>query len=101
MKKKFVILAKAYDKKGKLLSTATNTYSKTHPLQMHFAIQAGSPKRAYLHAEILALIRAKDKVVHKLTIERYNADGTPAKAAPCEVCKKAIEAFGVKYIEHT
>ena len=101
MMKRYTIVAKCYDKKGKLLSTATNNYKKTHPLQQHFAKLAGEPYRDKLHAEILALIRAKDKKVHRITIERFDAEGKPALAAPCKTCTCAIEAFGVKYIQHT
>jgi deoxycytidylate deaminase len=99
--KRYIILAKAYDKKNKLLSTATNTYKRSHPLQSFYAKQVGLDDKIYLHAELLALIRAGDKKVHRLTVERYNSDGQPALAKPCKICSKAIESYGVSVVEYT
>lgn len=99
--KKHLILAKCFDKKGNLLSVAHNSYEKTHPLQKQFAVRAGQPYREYLHAEMLAMIRAKGKPIYKLTIERYDAKGNPMLAAPCEVCVAAIKEFQVKQVFYT
>lgn len=101
MKKRFLIVAKCLDKKGKLLASATNTYTKSHPIQKHFAILANQPERDKLHAEISALLRAKDKSIRTIQVERYNADGSPALARPCPVCSAAIKAFGVRQIIYT
>lgn len=98
MKKRFVILAKAYDKRGRMLSSATNSYTKSHPLQAYIAAKVGMPECKFLHAEILALLRAKGKHVHKLTIERFDAKGLPILAAPCPICREAIKMFGVKEV---
>ena len=99
--KKQLILAKCYDKKGNLLSTAFNSYRKTHPKQKEFAVAAGMPFREYLHAEIHAMIRARGKDIHKLTVERYDSNGKASLARPCPVCDSAIKAFGVKIVEYT
>ena len=37
MKTKHTLVARCYDKKGRLLSEATNRYDKTHPIQAYFA----------------------------------------------------------------
>lgn len=95
------VIARALDKKGRILSTRTNTYTVSHPIQKHFAVLAGRPKAIYLHAEISALIAAKSSKVHTLLIARIDADGNPVKAEPCEICTIAIEKFGVKHIIHT
>lgn len=100
-KKRYVIIAKCFDKKGNVLSVGTNNYKKTHPLMQHFGKIAGLPEKEYLHAEIQALLRVKDKAVYKLTVERYDSDGNPALAKPCPVCQEAIKAFGVKIVEYT
>jgi hypothetical protein len=101
MSRKPLIVAHAYDKRGNLIARAANAYKKTHPLQARYAQQAGQPLREYLHAEIACLLRARDIPVHKITIERYHADGTPALAKPCPVCSLAIADWGVKIIEYT
>lgn len=99
--KKHVILAKAYDRKGNLISASFNNYNKSHPLMAKFAKMAGQPERIYLHAEVRALLLAKDEKVHKITVERYSADGKPALAKPCKCCQVALDFFGVKEVEYT
>lgn len=95
MKKRYIIQARCLDRKGRVLSTAVNSYTKTHPVQAHFASLAGDPQRKYLHAEILALLRSADHKVH--TIEITNLSGGPIPY-PCPVCTLAIKSWGVKHI---
>lgn len=99
-KKKFEITAFAYDKRGRLLSIGHNSYVRTHTLQAHYAKKAGRPQAIYVHAELAALMKARQRV-HKLVVVRYNRDGSPGNAKPCEICQLAINAFKVKEIEHT
>jgi len=57
--------------------------------------------KIYLHAEISAILRARDKPIHRIIIERYNAKGYPALAAPCPICRRALEIFGINIVEYT
>ena len=98
---RFVIIAKAYDRKGRLLSIGHNQYMKSHPLQKAYAIRAGLPVKDKLHAEIQCLVRSGDKPVHRLAVERYLKDSSMALAKPCPVCQEAIKDFGVKFVEYT
>ena len=100
-KRRFFILAKCYNKRGQLLSVGFNSYTKTHSIQKHFADLVGMPEKEYLHAEIAAIIRAKDKKIYRITTERYDAHGNPVPSAPCPVCLRAIKAYGIQIIEHT
>jgi deoxycytidylate deaminase len=93
-KKRYIITAECYDKRGKLLSYATNSYKKTHPIQKHFAELAGEPARIYLHAEILAILRAGQQPIHTLVIKNTNG----YHSDPCPTCRKAIEAYGIKQL---
>lgn len=95
------LIAKIYDKRDRLLSTGTNSYVQTHPIQAHFARLVDQPHRIYLHAEIQAIIRARGKAMHKIRVERYNAKGGEADAFPCPVCMLAIKKAGIKVIEFT
>lgn len=99
--KKHVVICRAYDKRHRLIARASNSYSKTHPLQAHYARLAGMPKRIYLHAEIACLLRAGTRKVYSLEVERYDFDGNPALSKPCPVCSLAIKHWGVKYVEYT
>lgn len=98
---KHKLTAYAYDRKGRLIAKAHNNYSKSHPIQAHFASLVGQPEKVFLHAEIAALLQAGKTHVERLHIERFHKDGTPALARPCLVCQKAIEAYGVKQISFT
>jgi hypothetical protein len=99
-RKRPVLTALAYDKRGRLLSVGRNSYVKTHPLQAHYSRKAGKPDAIYLHAELAALLKAKEPV-HKLVVTRFGRKGQPLLAKPCAACQLAIEEFGVKHVEHT
>ena len=93
-KKRYSLKAETYDSHGRKLSEAYNSYSKTHPIQSHFAKLANQPARIFLHAEILAIIRAGERKIH--TIKVINMNGKIS--APCPVCMKAISAYGIKRV---
>lgn len=98
--KRFQITALAYNKRGQLLSTGVNSYVKTHTLQAKYGRLSGRPAAVFLHAEIAALLKARQPV-HRLVVMRYNEQGRPALAKPCPACQLAIKAFNVKVVEHT
>ena len=99
--KRHVLIAKTFDRKGRQISVGLNSYTKTHPLQLHFATLVGEPYKDKLHAEIHALLRAGDKQVHTISVERYHTNGDSAFARPCASCMLAIKNFGVKFIRYT
>ena len=102
MKVKHTIIAKCYDKRGHLLSFATNSYTKTHPLQAYFAKKVGhSHHKVFLHAEIAAILKARGKSIHRITVERYGKTGKPLNACPCPICQEAIKAFSIPIVEFT
>ena len=98
MKTRYKITATCFDKRGYVLSRATNSYKKTHPLQAYFAAKVGHPERKFLHAEIYAILKAKGRSIHHLVVERFGANKEWLDAKPCEVCMEAIKAFGIKYL---
>lgn len=101
-RKQYSLTATIYDKRGRVLSTGENSYSKTHPTQYHFAKRTGRPEAVYLHAEIAALVRLKDvERAHRIVVERVGADGQTRPAEPCPICKLAIEHAGIEIVEHT
>lgn len=95
--------ATIYDKRGRVLAIGANSYSKSHPKQAEFAKAAGRDRAIYLHAEIAAIIKLRDKQskAHRIFIERYGKNGEPLLAKPCEICCLALEMAGIKIIEHT
>lgn len=99
-RKRYVVIARAYNAKGKILAVARNSYTKTHTLQAHYAKKVGRESAIFLHAEIAALLKAREPV-SKMEILRMTVDGKPALAKPCDACSLALQEFGVKEIIHT
>lgn len=100
MKKKHTVVARCFDKKGNFLSIARNSYTKTSTVQAKYAKLAGREGAIFLHAEVAALLKARQPV-YRIEILRLQADGKPALAKPCGICALAIEAFGVTEIVFT
>ena len=98
--KKHIVKASVFDRKGKIISEAYNSYTKTHPVQYNYAKQCGEPYKIYLHAEIAAIIKAKGKG-YRILVERYNAQGIPLLASPCPICMHAISLTSIKRVEYT
>lgn len=94
-KHRYIIVAHAYDRKGRILACATNSYTKTHPVQKHFATKVGHFDKQFLHAEIACILRCKEQIIHTLKVWRYGADGMLLCAKPCCICQEAIRAFGI------
>jgi tRNA(Arg) A34 adenosine deaminase TadA len=100
-KKRYIVLAKCFDKRGRLISSAYNSYQKSHPMMARIASRLGMPDKQFLHAEILAIIRARGKIIDKITVERYDSFGNPANAMPCKLCMEAIREAGITNVEWT
>lgn len=96
-----VVYAKAYDKRGTLIASATNSYTKTHPLMLYFGKQVGITYKVFLHAELAALLKCGAVAPHTLVVSRQTKDGVPALAKPCAICERAIAAWGVKRVEYS
>jgi tRNA(Arg) A34 adenosine deaminase TadA len=95
-----VITASIYNKRNKLIARASNSFHKTHPLQAKYACKCGEPYKQYLHAEVLAIIRAKGKG-YRIHVERYNREGKPLLAMPCPICMLAIREAGIQVVSFT
>lgn len=100
--KRYKLFATCYDKRGRILSYGENSYSKSHPMMKYLAERVGvSEAKIYLHAEVQALLRAGDKQVHKLLVQRFDEQGKPALAKPCKICQEALKMHGCSILEYT
>ena len=100
--KRFNLFATCFDKRGRVISSGQNDYKKSHPLMKSLSVQLGEhPDKIYLHAEVQALLKAGDRNVHSVLVQRFNAKGEPALAKPCKVCSKALKMYGVKVVRYT
>lgn len=98
------INATVYDKRGRVLSRGTNSYTRTHPLQQKAARAAGEHKRdfGFMHAETAALVRANPQKAFRISITRFTRDGKPAPAKPCACCQWILTTlFSHLIVEHT
>tara|TARA_R100000005_G_scaffold92238_1_gene65511 strand:- start:1281 stop:1673 length:393 start_codon:yes stop_codon:yes gene_type:complete len=88
--------------KNKVVMTATNLETKTHPLQASFAIRVGRPEKIYLHAEISALIKCRDEcdTIVVARLGGHNHDEL-RMAKPCPVCALALKEAGITNIHYT
>lgn len=94
------VVAILTDKRGKILSIGINSYNRTHPKQAHYAKKSGNGERIFLHAEIAALVRCKEKA-DKIYIARTDAHGKEVLAKPCPLCSLALHEAGIKKIYYT
>jgi tRNA(Arg) A34 adenosine deaminase TadA len=100
MRKKtlYKIHAACFNRGNQMIATAVNNYSKSHPLQAHFARKVGLPNKINLHAEIAAILKCKTKQIHTIWVTRYNKDQYLRNAKPCPICMAAIKAFGIRNV---
>lgn len=101
-RRRYEIISTTFDKRGRVLSTATNDYNRSHPLFKHFAVLAGeSPDKCLQHSEFRACVKAKHKDIYSILVQRFDAQGKPALAKPCKTCQLVLESFGVKLVRYT
>lgn len=101
VKGKHKVAACCTDKQGRILSYASNSYTKTHPKQAYYASIVGNQfSKIFLHAEIAALVRCRENP-YKLQVIRVNKRGELRMAKPCPICQLAIKEAGVKLVEYS
>jgi len=88
-----------------ILATGVNQ-EKSHPLQKKYNRARGTKATewSYLHAELTALLKVKDKsllVGSTIYVSRSFKSGGNALARPCEACLDALIDHGVKMIVYT
>ena len=96
-----IVTSKCYDKRGRLISSATNSYTKSHPRQAQLAAKFGMPGRIFLHSELYAILKARGRKIHKIVVSRYDSLGNPKNACPCAGCMEAIRVAKINKIEYT
>jgi len=101
---KYLVTAIVRDKRGRKLSSAFNSYFKTHPRQKELAHKVGYPHKQFLHAEVLAIIRAQRVgIPYSIEVIRTN-EKTPNVlrcSEPCGICKQAIREAGIQKVIYT
>jgi len=101
IKNKHRVVAIVTNGKNKVLSVGYNSYTKTHPKQKELALLCNIHHKAYLHAEISALVKLKDSGAKNIYVVRLWKDETFALAKPCRICELAIKEAGLEKIFYT
>jgi tRNA(Arg) A34 adenosine deaminase TadA len=86
--------------KNKVIVSATNLETKSHPLQAKFAERVGLKEKIYLHAEIAALVKCRDEA-DTIIVARVNPQGKLRMARPCPICELALKEAGITHIHYT
>lgn len=90
------------DKRGRLVSESSNSYSQTHTQMFHYSRRTGTPMKCYLHSEIAALLKDRKRKGCKIITARVDSLGNACLAAPCLACQLAIKEFtNIKSVEFT
>jgi len=87
-------------RRNKIITTAVNLETKSHPLQAKFAERVGLWQKIYLHSEIHALIKCKEPV-DTIVVARVNPQNKLRNAKPCPICSLAIEESGINHIYYS
>lgn len=101
-RRRYEIIATTFDKKGRVIASGVNSYSKTHPLMKYFSEIAGeSEHKASIHAELNACLKSGDKEIDSILVQRFDLQGKPKLAKPCRTCQVMLKAMGVKTVRYT
>ncbi len=100
MSRKYVITASCFDKRGRVLASATNSYKDSSAFMRYWAVKTGYPYKVYNHAECRAieLSLKTGKVIDKILIMRYDSKGNLKNAKPCEICMACITDLKIKHV---
>ena len=86
--------------KNKVVVTATNLETKSHPIQAKFAERVGLHQKIYLHAEISALVKCREEC-DTIVVARVNPQNKLRMARPCPICELALHEAGITKIHYT
>jgi deoxycytidylate deaminase len=87
-------------KKSKIISTAVNLEKKSHPFQAKLAKKVGLEPKIYLHAEVHALIRARDDA-DTIVVARVDSKGKLKNSRPCPCCTLALQEAGITKVYYS
>lgn len=91
-----------YNSKKRVIATATNNDDKSHPRQAWWAQRVGLDEKIYLHAEMAALIKAREDADTIVVVRLGGHDGNSLRQArPCPICEPALRYAGIKHVYYS
>lgn len=97
-------------KRNKIVSAATNSYTKTHPIQKWAAErtarlynQKDYGMKQYLHSEINAIIKARGEFADTIVVCRVGGHGGKElrSARPCKICSAFLIKHGIFHVHYS
>ena len=96
-------------KRNKIVSCATNSYTKTHPIQKWAAERTARiygkeyALKQYLHGEVRAIIKAKGEPADTIVVCRMGGHGQKElrEARPCRICSSLLIDNGIYNIHYS
>ncbi len=96
-------------KRNKIVSAATNSYTKTHPIQKWAAERTARlygkeyELKQYLHSEILSIIKSKGEPADTIVVCRVGGHGGKElrKSRPCAICSAFLIRHGIYNIHYS
>lgn len=86
--------------KNKVIVSATNLETKSHPIQARFAKRVGLDPKIYLHAEIAALVKCREEC-DTIVVARVNPQNKLRNSKPCPICSLALKEAGITKIHYS
>jgi deoxycytidylate deaminase len=93
--------------KGKIIASATNSFSKTHPIQQRLRNQCNrgiTKTLPYAHAEVKAIDRAikfgYDLSKCSIFVSRISKRGLKSISKPCNECETFIRENKMKFVSY-
>jgi tRNA(Arg) A34 adenosine deaminase TadA len=86
--------------KNKVIATATNLERKSHPLQAKLAEKVGLKEKIYLHSEIAALVKCREKC-DTIVVARVNNQNKLRNSKPCKICSLALKLANVSKVYYS
>lgn len=103
-KNQYVVTARIYDKRGTLLSTGRNSYSKTHPRMVELGKKVGfhNDEKIFIHAEMDAINKCSnlDKAYLIEVFVYSKRSNSYRKSRPCPICTLDIKEAKIPYIRY-
>lgn len=91
---------------GRIISSGSNSYTKTHPLQKKLdKFRFSEDSTGKLHSEVAALLPLLNARVDlrkaSIYVSRRLKNGSLAMARPCKSCMRLIKNVGIKRVYYT
>lgn len=88
------------DKRGRILSQAANSYTKSSPSMLSSALEVGEGDKVFWHSECRAIHSLPyGAEPYRITVVRVNRQGVLRNSKPCKICMNEIRKHNIPIVE--